>query len=374
MMVLGSIFLGFMLFYAAYLLRNAWFFAHLPKGAPVADGPLPSVAVIVPARNEEGRAGLCIADIVAQDYPPDLLEIILVNDHSEDGTVAEALAAGQGHPGFRVVHLEAVQGPAYKKAAVALGIAESKGALLMTTDADCRMGPDWVRSMAAHFSERTGMVSGPVELTGRRIFQELQALEFMGLIAVGSGAIGAGNPTMCNGANLAYRREAFEEAGGFEGIDHIASGDDELLMHKIASQTDWEVAFAKEKKAVVRTRALESLSAFAAQRVRWVSKSRAYERSSITGTLVLSYLAILGLPLLLGLSFWDARAWWFFGASLSLKLLSEGIILSLAAGFFGRLHLLRWLAPEQIAHVAYVLWVGLAGNAGSYFWKGRKVK
>lgn len=41
---------------------------------------------------------------------------------------------------------------------------------------------------------------------------------------------------MCNGANLAYERKAFNEVNGFAGVDHIASGDDMLLMHKIGKQ------------------------------------------------------------------------------------------------------------------------------------------
>ena len=373
MMVLGLVCVALMLFYAGYLLRCAWYFGRIGSSEEEVE-EWPSVVVVVPARDEEGKVGKCVANLVGQDYPAGKMEIVVVNDHSGDGTVAEARAAGQGHPGFKVVDLEAVQGTAYKKAAVKRGIEVSEGEWVLTTDADCRMGPDWLRTMAGQFRENVGMVSGPVELTGKGMFQEMQALEFMGLVAVGAGSIAAGAPNMCNGANLAYRRAAFEQVGGFSGIDHIASGDDELLMHKIAAETDWEVVFAKERKAVVKTEALATWSAFRAQRKRWVSKSRAYKRKGITAILVLSYLAILGIPLLLTLAFFHPTLWYFFAASLSLKVLSEGIILSRAATFFARFGLLKWLLPEQLAHIAYVLWVGLAGNARSYNWKGRTVK
>lgn len=373
MMAFGWIFVALMLFYGGYLLRCAWYFNRLP-GMDEGKEDLPTVVVIIPARDEEEKIGKCIGDVLGQDYPKELLEVVVVNDHSGDETVAVAEKEGKGHPGFKVIDLEAVQGSAYKKAAVTLGISESSGAIIVTTDADCRMGPQWLRNMVAYFDAETGMVSGPVELTGRGMFREFQALEFMGLIAVGAGSIGAGLPNMCNGANLAYRRRAFEEVGGFKGIDHIASGDDELLMHKIAGETNWAVRFAKEEQAVVRTEALATWAAFKAQRKRWVSKGRAYKRKSITLVMALAYLAILGIPLLFILSFFQSDLWYFFAISFSLKLLSEGLILATAANFFGRLSLLRWLLPEQLAHIAYVLWVGLAGNSGAYVWKGRKVK
>jgi cellulose synthase/poly-beta-1,6-N-acetylglucosamine synthase-like glycosyltransferase len=318
----------------------------------------------------------CVRDILAQNYDhPDWgFELIVVNDHSEDDTVRVAIEAADGDPRFRIINLEEVQGVAYKKAAVATGIRAAKGSWILTTDADCRMGPDWIETMGCYMTFDTGLVSGPVMLEGERIFQKLQALEFMGLNAVGAAAIQAGNPTMCNGANLMYRKETFEEVGGFEGIDHIASGDDELLMHKIASETKWKVAFAMRRPAVVRTQALASWSQFKAQRRRWVSKSTQYKKPGITMTLVLSWLAMAGFPVLLLAAIGWPEAWIFLGINLLLKMAGEFPILFRAAVFFDKLRLLPWFIPEQIAHIAYVLWVGLAGNVRSYTWKGREVK
>ena len=222
---------------------------------------------------------------------------------------------------------------AYKKAAVARGIEAARGEVILVTDADCTMGPNWVRSMASQFTPTTGMVSGPVVLEGETIFGDFQALEFMGLIAVGAGSIGAGTPNTCNGANLAYRKQVFAEVGGFAGIDQIASGDDELLMHKIADQTDWKIRFAKDQGAIVSTAAHRSWKDFKAQRLRWVSKSTQYQNPRITLTLIISYLAILGLPLLLLLAPFFPVLWPFLALNLSLKILSEATILR-EAGLF----------------------------------------
>jgi cellulose synthase/poly-beta-1,6-N-acetylglucosamine synthase-like glycosyltransferase len=364
--------LALMLYYAGYLARMAWHFGHLEvRGA--AEAPLPRVSVIVPARNETANVASCIQALYRQNYPADLLELILVDDHSEDDTVAVARAAAGATIRLHVLHLQAPSGWAYKKAAVAAGIAQASGDILLTTDADCVAGPDWVASMVGFFAPGVSMVAGPVVLTGSSIFARFQALEFMGLIAVGAGAIGAGRPTMCNGANLAYRRDAFLSVGGFSGIDHIASGDDELLMHKLVA-AGMQVRFAKDKAAIVSTPAQPNWAGFKAQRIRWVSKSRHYDRKGITLTLVLAYLAIAGLPLMALAALWWPAGWAFLAAALGLKLLGESLVLVQAASFFDNLRLLVWLPIEQFAHVAYVLWVGIAGNRKGYHWKGRAVQ
>lgn len=382
MLVFGAVTTLLMLYYALYLWRSAINF-HSSTGtsgeykkipAPNSDPNALSYSIIVPARNEAENIEFCLEALLRQDFPADRYEIILVNDHSEDDTVARALKVAGDAPHFKLLHLPEIQGIAYKKAAVAHGISSAKGDVIITTDADCNMGPDWLQAMADRFGPEVGLVSGPVLLESETVFEHFQALEFMGLIAVGAAAIRAGSPNMCNGANLAYRKAAFDEVGGFKDIDHIASGDDELLMHKIASETDWTVDFATDRRAVVCTDALPDLAAFRAQRLRWVSKSTQYKRSSITATLVISWLAMAGFPLLLIAGFFDACAWYFLLGNLLLKMAGELPILIKAAGFFNKRHLLKWFVPEQLAHIVYVLWVGLAGNSRSYTWKGRKVK
>lgn len=370
MIWIGIAFLLPMLFYAAYLVAMGIYFQQLPPEKE--NSTSTSISVIVPARNEAHQIRDCLHAISRQDHPD--FEIIVVNDHSEDETADLVQAFQQDFPNLKLIDLDTQTGVAYKKAAVSAGIQASEKETIVTTDADCSMGPHWLSSIAAHFDASTGLVSGPVALTGQSVFQQFQSLEFMGLIAVGAGAIQAGRPTMCNGANLAYRKRVFEAVDGFKDIDHIASGDDELLMHKIASQTNWKIRFAKDRAAIVSTPALAALKDFRQQRIRWVSKSTQYKNWRITATLVFAYLGVLGIPLLGILSVFFPALWPFFFAQLGLKVLSELSVLLPAARFFGNLHLLKWLLPEQFAHVAYVLWVGLAGNQKSYTWKGRKVQ
>jgi cellulose synthase/poly-beta-1,6-N-acetylglucosamine synthase-like glycosyltransferase len=363
-----------LLMYGLFLMRTAWFFARI-RPREKASTPTHKVSVIIPARNESGSIGRCLRGVLQQDYPAHLLQVIVVNDHSEDDTRSIAQSIAESDSRLLVLDLPSQQGTAYKKAAVTFGIAHATGDIILTTDADCSAGPGWVSAMAAHFDRGVGMVSGPVMLTGPSLFAKLQTLEFMGLIAVGGGSIAAGTPNMCNGANLAYRKDLFEALGGFKGVDGIASGDDEFLLHRMAKSGKGSIAFAKCKDAIVSTPAQSGLRSFITQRRRWVSKSTHYERKSITWVLVAAYLAMLTFPLLTGLAIWaEPACWWALIAAFGFKTIAEMSVLVPAAHFFGVKRLLPLVLPEQLLHVPYLLFIGIAGNVGDVAWKGRKVK
>ena len=207
------------------------------------------------------------------------------------------------------------------------------------------------------------------------ILEKLQALEIMGLGVLGGGAMAGNFPHMCNGANLAFRREAFIEVGGYEGIDHIASGDDELLLQKIRKYTSYQVAFCACKSAIVTTPALTTWAELRAQRIRWVSKARYYLDARVNVLQLLSYLAFWGIPIIGILAITNPLAQSCFFTLLLLKFSADFLLMKVAAQFFGEQKLL-WLLPLlEVIYTAYVLWIGIAGNTVStYTWKGRTVK
>ncbi len=179
---------------------------------------------------------------------------------------------------------------------------------------------------------------------------------------------------MCNGANLAYRRRAFLEVGGFRGNDHLPSGDDEFLLHKLAARHPGGIRFAAGAAATVRTAAQPTLGALLQQRVRWASKWRHYQPGGASRGLALLVLganvSLYLLPLLL-LS--PRPAWPWVLAGWALKLGADGLFLAPVLGFFGRRRWL-WLTPLlQLLYPPYALAVGLLGLRGGYKWKGRAV-
>ncbi len=262
------------------ILTRGWYQRNEHRAqAGLREGDLPQVTVVIAARNEEENLQNILGDLAGQDYPQGLMEVIVVNDGSSDATerIARSFIESGGLENFRLI--DSISDYGNKKNALAAGISAAHGAVILTTDADCRVGKGWITAMAGCFRDtHTAMVAGPVALdpvqglTGR-----FQALEFLGLVASGAGAALAGHPFLCNGASLAYRKAAFQEVDGFSGNDNYRSGDDVFLMHKIKKHFgNHSILFCRDEQALVHTRPVSGIQAFLRQRARWASKSPGY--------------------------------------------------------------------------------------------------
>lgn len=342
--------------------------------APAGFVPRTRVSVLIAARNEAPNIGTLLDALLAQAYPSELLEIIVIDDHSTDGTAA---VVERYAPRVKLLVLnESEPLNSYKKKAIAEGIAMATGELVVTTDADCRMGPHWLATVVAYYERhQLCMVSSPVLYSDEKnAFEETQTLEFLYLIGLGAAGIGNGHPSTCNGANLAYRRDVFYEMGGFAGIDDLASGDDELLLHKVAEKYADRIGFCKSTEAVVYTDAKPTLRELLSQRRRWASKSTKYKDKSVValGVSIWLFNALLLIAGVLAV-FLPEYAGVFVGA-LAAKFAVELVFLYPLTAFAGRRRLLAYLPVLTIVHVLYMVYIGIAGNWGKYDWKGRQVK
>lgn len=362
--------------------RRAWLRLRAAESGPAAattapDDTRPLATVIIAARNEAAALPRLLADLGRQTGGPPF-EVIVADDHSTDTTAAVVRAAAEDSPfPLRLLPLAGLPGgPTGKKAAVEAALAVARAPWAVCTDADCRVPAGWLAAYAPYFAQaEVQFVSGPVLLEGAGLLADLQGLELAALVGTGAASIALGAPTMCNGANLAYRRAAFEEVGGFRGNDHLPSGDDEFLLHKLAARYPGGIRFAAEAAALVRTAAQPSLGDLLQQRVRWASKWRHYQPGGASRGLALLVLganvSLYLLPLLwLGHSAagpWVLAGW-------ALKLGADVLFLGPVLGFFGRRRWL-WLTPLlQLLYPPYALAVGLLGLRGGYQWKGRTVK
>lgn len=333
------------------------------------------VSIIVAARNEAHIISNTLDDLIAQDYDKALLEIIFIDDHSTDETAN--VIRSYADQGVKLIQLN--EDPAlnsYKKKAIQTAIGQSSGALIVTTDADCRMGPKWLSTIVA-FYEAKGykMISSPVAyFKDKSFFERAQALEFLYLIGLGASTIGNRRPSTCNGANLTYEKAAFYEVGGFKGIDDLASGDDELLLHKMAAKYGGHIGFLKNEEAVVYTYAKASLAEFIQQRKRWASKSTRYKNKSIIVLGVCIWVFNLSILVNLGLGMFDLNFLQLALYQLAGKILIEFLFLWDVTGFAKRRSLLVLLPVLNLLHILYIVYIGIAGNSGKYNWKGRMVR
>lgn len=376
--------------------------ARLTEEAPPDPSPLPFVTVIVAARDEEAVIGRCVDALLASDYPEDLFEIIVSDDDSSDRTAEVVLRRAEAHarvpvlaqdlngtgvvedaPRLRVVHVPHDPGRlrAHKKRAIEWAAEEARGDIVLTTDADCVVPPGWLRSMSSAFARPdTVFASGPVRYDSRGgLFTRLQALDFLGLMASGAGGIGIGRPNLANGASVGWRRDVFEALGGFSGIDDVTSGDDELLMQKIAYDGEpyglgpESVRFVNDPGAVVVTEPVRSLREFLHQRIRWASKGTRYQRELQVMLVGLGafYVALVGgavsLPFVPTLAPWVALGF-------LLKAAGDLAILIPATRRYGQTSLLVVYPMYGIAQVVHSVIVGLLGPLSKGFeWKGRQL-
>lgn len=337
--------------------------------------PSTRVSILIAARNEEENIGCTLADIVAQNYPAGLMEVIVVDDHSTDKTSDIVLSFADR--GVSLISLKEDQAlNSYKKKAISEAINKATGELIITTDADCRMSTEWLRTVVLFYEKNNlKLISSPVAyFREESFFEELQTLEFLYLIGLGASTIGNKMPSTCNGANLAYRKDVFLELDGFKGIDDLASGDDELFLHKVAAKYPEGIGFCKAEPAIVYTYAKKTLSEFLQQRKRWASKSTRYKNKWIVALGVSIWLFNLFIILNLGLGFIYPAYWILAFSSLLLKLLSEASFLVSLTSFIRRKELLKYLPLLTTVHILYMVYIGVAGNSGKYNWKGRSVK
>lgn len=413
MLVLTLICLLLMTLYGGLIVYYRWAWRRIPTWSSPVTSPSfrTRISVLVPARNEEKNIGTCLDAVARQTYPSELYEVIVIDDHSTDGTaglvkafaatapfsltclpLADAVRVGAVQGG--VVQGEAVPIRAHKKFAIETGIAAAKGDLIVTTDADCWFDPGWLTAIASyHKATGAKFIAAPVRIgpsldnpsyarptdppsispRRRSLLFSFQTLDFITLQGITAASVSRNFHSMCNGANLAYEKKAFLEVGGFKDIDQLPSGDDMLLMHKIYKRYPDKVFFLKSRTAIVSTRPEKTWKGFVHQRIRWASKATSYDDRRIFGVLLLVYLVNLLFPLLLLASWWNTWYLWTLLLLALVKTFVEYPFVRQVAGFFGQQRLMVYYPALQPLHIAYTVIIGWLGQFGSYRWKDRKI-
>ena len=340
--------------------------------------PVTRISVIIPVRDEEDNILNILRDIAGQDFPEDKLEVIIVNDFSTDktGELARQYISSLFHnKHYSIIDLNGDPSEGSKKKAITEGIRQANGTLIVTTDADCCMDKDWLKSIAGYYEKyHPRMITGPVRYdTGKAFFGQFQSMEFLGLIGAGAGATGAGRPVMCNGANLAYEKEAFMTVNGFDGNFKYASGDDVFLLHKIRKHYGSRaVRFLKSRKSIVHTKSAKSLKEFFYQRVRWGSKAKAYRDGFSLLTAISVFLLNTGLlaglltglfiPVVLKVSL----------VLLLLKMLADLPVMTGISRFMQQQKMMLFYPILEIMYLVYIPVAAFLGAITKYRWKGRR--
>lgn len=334
--------------------------------------PETKISVIIPARNEEKNIVRCLQSILATDYPRHLLEIIVVDDHSDDDT---AKLVEEYPEAVRLIRLESNQG---KKQALEKGVKDAKGEVIYCTDADCQLSPRLLKTFVSsyeynHWDFATGPVTSHYYLT---ILSAFQFLDFAGMMQIAGNGIFRRMYYIANGANMAFRKSSFLKIGGMHNHQHVASGDDMFLIQAMADHDDMKVRYIKSSEAIVRTQPEPTYGALLQQRKRWAAKTRHYSNRNITriqGFVFFVHLLILIniflIPWTGGLSFFTALFMLF------IKMTMDYLFLAKMARYLGNTKPLKYFIPSGFVYFLVIFFsAGAALFSKKYHWKGRETE
>jgi cellulose synthase/poly-beta-1,6-N-acetylglucosamine synthase-like glycosyltransferase len=330
----------------------------------------PFVSVVISARNEAERIGTCLEALARQSYPRDRYEVIVVDDRSDDDTASVVRRFERRLPALTVLRIDTPDPDmAPKKFAIQTGIQAARGRIILCTDADCRPEPKWIESMTACFTESVGMVIGysPIDPNrGLSVLQSFVALDSLALASLACASALWKKPVTATGRSFAYRREVFDEVGGFRSIGRFISGDDDLLL-QLVRKTHWSVAYCTE--SLVPTDPPSGYRQFMHQKIRQASKGRHYTPGTIA-TLVWIYFFNLSLVL------WAPWGWWhgepLAAMPLLIKLIADFGLLMTGGIRFRRLRFLLAYPLIGLLHPLYIVVFGAWGQFGKFEWKDQE--
>lgn len=327
----------------------------------------PGVSVVIAVRNEAEHISACLESLERLEYPRERLEIILVDDHSQDHTpsLIRRTADRYAHWKFLALNQKSrtLRG---KKNALLQGIAAAKGEIIFTTDADCIVPPGWIKHMVRYFEPGVSMVLGysPL-LPGKGWWHPILAFDNLFSAIAAAAPTQLGHPITSVGRNLAYRKTAYENVGSFLALKKFRSGDDVHLTERFRYMKAGKIVFCAHPDTFVPTIPPGSHKEILHSQLRKHSKIFKQTPSAIAVSLAifLSYCCLTFFPLIVPQYF---IPWTYVMAA---KFLLEFVDLTLAAFIFHQKALIKYFPLMQIVYPFYIFLFSGLGALDRYRWK-----
>ena len=328
------------------------------------------VSVLVAARNEDKNIVKLLQSLYNQTFNKEYFEVIIVDDHSEDNTISMIKDFIESHEDISIKLLEAeYEG---KKKAISQALHHSVNELIIVTDADCLLKERWIESIVSFYQEKKcKMILAPVLLSpANNLFEKVQVLEHLSLIGSTAGSAAIGFPVMCNGANMAYERNAALKVEKLRHDFNIASGDDMFLLEQFVKNYGHKnVRFLLDKSAIVKTNTCKTVKEFFKQRRRWVSKSKSYTNWKIIATALAVLFFNLSIVSLFLSAFFIPALWSLYILLTLLKFFIDFPILKSITNFMNQGKILKWTLPLEFIYPFYVVFTAMSGLILKVNWK-----
>ncbi len=322
-------------------------------------------SVIIPFKDEVDNLDLLLQSLEKINYPSNLYEIILIDDHSEDASL-------QIIKQYKKLNLVVLKNDDFgKKSALEKAIVQAKNEWIITTDADCELPANWLLAYNEIIvSTKAKMVLAPVVFFNENSFiGQLQQIEFLSLQALTMASYHWSKPFLSNGANLAFLKSAFLQVNGYKGNKHIASGDDVFLLEKFNTEFPNDIQYLKTKEALVKTQTQKDWKNLIQQKIRWGSKTKKFKSvlPKLIGVLVLLANFLVLICFVLGKS--ETYYLWL----IAVKFIFDFIYIKYINQFFNTKITIKYFISTFIAYPLYYIVLSFLSFKNNYYWKGRNI-
>ncbi len=353
-----------------YLFKILFFYSgSLRASVKVEIEQTPFVSVIVAARNEQHNIANCLEALSKLNYPAESMEILLINDQSTDATGEIIRAWMDRMPSLRYLETSGiVYGLKGKANAVAQAIEQSKGEIILTTDADCQVQPDWVRNTVSQYTPEVGCVCGFTLVKPGSAFDSMQFLDWAYLMTIASAGVGWHYPLSAVGNNMSFRRQAYEDVGGYKAVGFSVT-EDFALFKAISYKSRWKLRYPAEPGTLVWSEPCANFKDVFHQKKRW---GRGGLEVPPIGWMIMSVGFVLNLALVI-LPFAGLSAA-MLGIGILCKLLIDILLLQYPLRKIGKIKQLKYfLVFEPYFYVYVTLLPFIVLFTGKVVWKGRKL-
>ncbi len=261
------IFLFIMIGYTAQLV--IFIIGAKKKYPKISYDKLPTATIIVAARNEENNILRTLQSLDKLEYPEGKLQIMIVDDQSTDSTgkIIDEFISGKKRF-LKITTEEHHTKLIGKMRALAYAVKQATGEIILTTDADCEVKPQWAKTICSHYLDDVAIVAGVTTQTSEKWFYGMQAIDFVYLLTAGAGTTNLNVPISCIGNNMSYRKSAYDEVGGYEKLPHSVT-EDFTLMNAIYKLRKYKIIFPIERESLVTSVPCKDLKSLIRQKKRW---------------------------------------------------------------------------------------------------------
>ena len=276
-MLLATVILASTVVVVNGLLIFFWLFNH--RSWETLETTYPRIAILLAVRNEATYLPRCLDHLLATDYPADRWCIWVGNDQSEDATLTIARQYAERDSRVRVINVTGQLGEARAKANVIAHLVQASAQsdhpadVLLITDADVRVTPNWARALVRRGRTRSpfcpvGIVTGVTVVAGRGAGAAWQRIDWLWALGMVKVASDLGIPVATLGNNMLLRRQAYEATGGYETLPFSITEDFQILHRTVASGYDFRNCI--DADTLVMTQPMGNLAELLQQRKRWM--------------------------------------------------------------------------------------------------------